>query len=60
MLVIQIESVDGTGAVVAVHNIPGEGDVGAVPTGHLEVADMMILGSCTGTKIKGMGGIHSV
>ena len=60
MLVIQTEVINVAGAVVAIHNIPGEGDVGAVPTGHSEVANMTVLGSCTAAKRKGMGGIHSV
>ena len=40
---------DVAGGVVAIHNDPGEGDVGVVLYGHLEVADMIILGSCTAT-----------
>ena len=47
--VVDAEVTDVAGAVVAVHNVPGEGDVGAVPTGHLEVADMIVLGSCIAT-----------
>ena len=47
MPVIDTEGVDVAGAVVAIHNGPGEGDVGAVLTDHLEVADMIDLGSCT-------------
>ena len=47
MLVIQIEVTDVAGVVVAIHNVPGEGDVGAGPTGQLEVADMIVLGSCS-------------
>ena len=47
MLVKQLEETDLSGAVVAIHNDPGEGDVGAVLDGHLEVADMIVLGSCT-------------
>ena len=46
MLIMQVEETDVAGAVVAVHNVPGEGDVGAVLVGHLEVADMTVLGSC--------------
>ena len=49
MLVIQIEVVDVAGVVVAIHNVPGECDVGAVLTDHSEVTDMMVLGSCTAT-----------
>ena len=45
MLVIQIEVTDGAWIVVN-RNVPEKGDVGAV-TGHLEVADMIDLGSCT-------------
>ena len=60
MLVIQTEGVDGAGAVVAIHNVPGEGDVGVVLTDHLEVADMIVLGNCITTQRKGMGGLHSV
>ena len=48
-LVIQIEVTDVAGAGVAIHNFPREGDVGAVFVGHLEVADMIILGSCIAT-----------
>ena len=49
MPVIQIEVTDVAGAVVAIHNVPGEGDMGVVLTDHLEVADMIVLGSCTAT-----------
>ena len=45
MLVIQIEATDVTG--VAIHNVPRKGDVSAVLVGHLEVADIIVLGSCT-------------
>ena len=41
---------DVAGVVVAIHNVPGEGDVGAVLFGHLEVADMIVLGSCRAMK----------
>ena len=41
--------IDVAGGVVAIHNVPGESDVGAVPTGHLEVADIIVLGSCIAT-----------
>ena len=44
VLVKHVKPCDVTG--VAIHNVPGEGDVGAVPTGQLEVADNF-LGSCT-------------
>ena len=60
MLVIQAEIVDVAGTVVAIHNVPGEGDVGAVLINHLEVADILVLGSCTVTQRKGMVGLHSV
>ena len=50
MLVIQTKGTDVAGVVVAIHNVPGEGDVGAGPTGHLEVADMIVLGSCSAIK----------
>ena len=50
MLVIQIKVMDVAGGVVAIHNVPGEGDVGAVLIGHLEVADMIVLGSCRARK----------
>ena len=50
MLVIQMEVTDVAGVVVAIYNVPGEGDVGAGPTGHLEVADMIVLGSCSAMK----------
>ena len=46
MLVIQIEVTDVAGVVVAIHNVPGEGDVGAVLIDHFEVADIIVLGSC--------------
>ena len=42
--VVDAEVADVAGAVVAIHNVPGEGDVGAVLVG-LEVADN-ILGIC--------------
>ena len=51
MLVIQIEVTDVAGGVVAIHNVPGEGDVGAVFVG-LEVANMIVLGNCTATQRK--------
>ena len=38
--VIDVEAIYVAGAVVAIHNVPGKGDVGAVRGGHLEVADM--------------------
>ena len=60
MLVIHTEVADVAGAVIAIHNVPGEGDVGAVLTDHLEVADIFVLGSCIATQRKGMGGLHSV
>ena len=44
-----MEVVDVAGAVVAIHNVPGEGDVCAVLTDHLEVADIFVLGSCITT-----------
>ena len=44
--VIHTKGNDVTGAVVAIHNVPGEGDVGAVLVG-LEVADMLVLASCS-------------
>ena len=40
-----MEVSDVAGAVVAIHNVPGEGDVGAVLIGHLEVANN-VLGIC--------------
>ena len=43
---MHVEVVDVAGVVVAIHNVPGEGDVGVVLTDYLEVADMMVLGSC--------------
>lgn len=52
VLVIHMKGVDGPGVVVASHNIPGEGDVGVGLTDHLEVADMIVLGSYTATYIK--------
>ena len=60
MLVIQTEVADVDIAVVAIHNVPGEGDVGVGLTDHLEVADMIVLGNCITTQRKGMGGLHSV
>ena len=53
MLVIQIEVIDGAWIVVN-RNVPEKGDVGAV-TGHLEVADMNDVGSCTYTTTTGQG-----
>ena len=47
-----MEGTDVAGGVVAIHNVPGEGDVGAVLFGHLEVADMIVLGSCSAMKKK--------
>ena len=41
-----MEITDVAGGVVAIHDVPGEGDVGAVLIGHLEVADIIVLGSC--------------
>ena len=41
-----MEVTDVAGAVVVIHNFPGEGDVGAVLTGHLEVANVLVLGIC--------------
>ena len=46
---MQIEVVDVARAVVAIHNVPGEGDVCAVLTENLEVADILVLGSCIAT-----------
>ena len=46
-----MEVSDVAGAVVAIHNVPGEGDVGAVFVG-LEVANMIVLGNCTATQRK--------
>ena len=59
MLVIQMEIVDVAEVVVAIHNVPGEGDVGVGLTDHLEVANMIVLGNCIATKRKVMGGRHS-
>ena len=59
MPVIQTEGVDVAGVVVAIHNVPGEGDVGVGLTDHLEVANMIVLGNCTATKRKVKGGLHS-
>ena len=42
---VDAEVTDIAGGVVAIHNVPGESDVGAVPVGHLEVADNL-LGIC--------------
>ena len=44
--VVYAKTIDVAGVVVAVHNIPGEGDVSSVPFGYLEVADS-ILSNCT-------------
>ena len=49
MLVIQTKGTDVAGGVVAIHNVPGEGDVGAISVGHLKVADIIVLGSCIAT-----------
>ena len=48
-LALQMKGTDVAGGVVAIHNVPGEGDVGAVLIGHLEVADMIVLGNCIAT-----------
>ena len=37
------------GTDVAGGVVPGEDDVGAISAGHLEVADMIVLGSCIAT-----------
>ena len=47
-----MEVTDVAGGVVAIHNVPGEGDMGAVLFGHLEVADMIVFGSCSAMKKK--------
>ena len=60
MLVIQIEVVDVAGGVVAILNVPRKGDMGVVLTDHLEVANMIVLGSCTVTQKKGMRDTHGV
>ena len=44
-----MEVSDVAGGVVAIHNVPGEGDVGAVSTGNLKVADIIVLSSCIAT-----------
>ena len=44
-LIVQVKVVNVAGGVVAVHNIPGEGDVSAVLTDNLEVADKTNLGN---------------
>ena len=45
MLVIQIEVIDVAGGVVAIHNVPVKGDVGAA-LGGPEVANVLVLGIC--------------
>ena len=60
MLVILIEIRNVSGAVVAIRNDPGEGDVGVAVVGHLEVADMIVLGNCIATKRKGTGCLPTV
>ena len=45
-MVVQIDVADVSGDVVGIQNLPGEGDVGAVPAGHLKVVNAL-LGSCT-------------
>ena len=60
MLVIHTEVINVAGAVVAVHKVPGEGDVGAGHGGYLEIANMIILGSCTAKQRRGMGGMRGV
>ena len=57
---MQIEGTNVAGAVVAIHNVPGEDDVGAILVGHLEVADIIGLGSSIATQRKGMGRLHNV
>ena len=49
MLIIQTKGTDVAGGVVAIHDVPGEGDVGAISAGHLEVADILVLGNCIAT-----------
>ena len=39
---MNLEVADVGGGVIAIHNVPGEGDVGAVPVGYLEVADSIL------------------
>ena len=64
VLVIQTEGVDVAGVVVAIHNVPGEGDVGVGLTDHLGVANMSVLSSCTATYLyklnKGLGGLQNI
>ena len=43
--IVNVEVVNVGGGVIAIHNVPGEGDVGAVPVGYLEVSNS-ILGIC--------------
>ena len=42
-----MEVADVAGSVIAIRNVPGEGDVGAGLAVHLEVTDMIVLGSCS-------------
>ena len=51
-----MKGTDVAGGVVAIHDVPGEGDVGAVPTGHLEVANVLVLGICRNAR---KGYIHA-
>ena len=45
-----MEVVDVAVVIVTIHNVPGEGDdVVTVLTVHLEVADILVLGSCIAT-----------
>ena len=53
-LVMQIEVTDVAGGAVAVHNVPGEGDVGAVCVATWKVLTRIA------TQRKGMGRLHSV
>ena len=36
-------------AVAVIHNDPGESSMSAVLHGHLEIADIIVLGSCIAT-----------
>ena len=49
--VVDAEVIDVARGVVAIHNVPGEGDVGAVPVGYLEVSKNF-LGTCKCTNRK--------
>ena len=47
VLKIQSEVVDAAGANVAIHNVPGAGEMSVVLIDNLKVSDMILLGNCS-------------